>query len=163
MNEDVDETPRLRGPIVCVARAGDSIDGAQHVHWVDIWPKISACDGAGRERMGSFLHDLGGLLIYLRRAAGHRIQCWGDDLFRSDIVDEDEHPGPKRVQRPHRGGKALSGCRQLLYLAPEYSFNQCIAIGEVAIKSARPNLRAASNFVQRRPWPVLREGFPRDL
>ena len=86
-----------------------------------------------------------------------------DEQFSSHIFDEDEHPGPKRVQRPHRGGKALSGCRQLLYLAPEYSFNQCIAIGEVAIKSARPNLRAASNFVQRRPWPVLREGFPRDL
>ena len=48
LNENVHETPRLCGPIVCAARAGDPIDSAQHVHWIDIWPKISASDGAAR-------------------------------------------------------------------------------------------------------------------
>ena len=45
---DVYETPRLRGPVTGAARARDPINGAQHVHRIDIWPKISAGDGAAR-------------------------------------------------------------------------------------------------------------------
>jgi hypothetical protein len=48
LNEDVHESPGLCRPIVCAARARDPIDGAKHVHWIDIWPKISASDGAAR-------------------------------------------------------------------------------------------------------------------
>jgi hypothetical protein len=38
---------RAFGPVVRAARAGDPIDRAQHVHWIDIWPKVSAGDGRG--------------------------------------------------------------------------------------------------------------------
>jgi hypothetical protein len=48
LNEDVHEKPRLCGPIAGAARAGDPVDGTQHVHRIDIRAKISASDGAAR-------------------------------------------------------------------------------------------------------------------
>jgi hypothetical protein len=52
--------------------------------------KIAACDSVASQRVGRFFHDLCGLLKHPRRVAGHCVQCRGDDLFRGDVVDEDQ-------------------------------------------------------------------------
>ena len=65
------------GPVVFAAGDGEAVDGTHEVSEIDIRAKIAACDSAAGQRVGSFFHDLRGLLKYPRSAAGHRVQCRG--------------------------------------------------------------------------------------
>jgi NAD(P)-dependent dehydrogenase (short-subunit alcohol dehydrogenase family) len=147
LNENIHETPRFRRPIVCAAPAGDPVDGAQHVHRIDIWPKISARDSAPRQRIGSLLHDAGGLLIYVRGTASHGIQCWGNNSFRSNVVNEHQHPGPERFDRRQLGGELSLCLSQLFYLAYIDSGQQVIARRKVTVERARADLGALSYLI----------------
>jgi hypothetical protein len=55
LTPDVDEPARLFGRVLCGACDRDPIDGARHVHGIDIWTEISAADGSACECVHSFL------------------------------------------------------------------------------------------------------------
>jgi NAD(P)-dependent dehydrogenase (short-subunit alcohol dehydrogenase family) len=132
---------------VCAARAGDAINSTQHVHGIDIWPKISAGDGTARERIGSLFHDAGGLLIYLRRTASHRVQRGGNNSFRSDVVDEHQHPGSEGLDRRQFSRKLSLRFGQPLDFADIDRGQQVIARGKVTVERARSDLCAFGDLV----------------
>ncbi len=73
---------------------------------------------------------------YFGVAAGGRGERRGDDFFRGDVVDEEEHPGAEGFERREGFGEFLSGGGEFFDFGAIDGFEEVLAGGEVAVEGA---------------------------
>ena len=95
----------------------------------------------------SLFQDAATLLKHPIRAACHCVQRRGDDLFRSNVVDEDQQPRPQRLDRRQFGGELSLRLGQFLDFAYIDSGPQVIARRKVTVKHPRSDFGALGDLV----------------
>ena len=103
------------------------------------------------------------MLIHPGRAAGHSVQRRGDDLFRSNVVDEDQQPRPQRLDRRQLGGKLSLCLGELLDFADIDSGQQVVATRKVTVERPRADPGAPGDLVHAGLRASARENLLRDF
>lgn len=111
----------------------------------------------------SHFHDPVALLEHPRWAAGHCVQRRGDDLFRSNVVNEDQQPRPQRLDWRQFGGELSLRLGQFLDFTDIDSGQQIIARGKVTVERSRPDLGALGDLVHAGLRAPARENLLRDF
>ena len=122
--------------------------GAKQVEGLQIFAYVATFDRAFYQRADSSLNLRARTLIQLGGTADNRMQSWANDLFRRNVVDEQQHPGAQCFNGRQACREPILGCGQFFHLAPIDRFNQRIACRKVAIQSSRSHTCLFRNVVQ---------------
>src|SRR4029077_14552940 len=132
-DEDIYQPPGTLLPVGCGGHVGHADERSQQVEWVEVIAYIAALDGAFHQRIDRSLDLSAGTFVELRGAAHDRIQRRRNDVLRRNVINEQKHPAPQRLDRRHCLRELPLSCGQLLNLSSIHRLDQGIAARKVAI------------------------------
>jgi hypothetical protein len=85
------------------------------------------------------------------------LSAGGDDPLGCDIIDEEPHPGAKRLSGSHGFDRARRSAGQLLHFMAIDRLDDRVAGRKVAVKRSDPDARPPRDLVEARLRPCFRE------
>ena len=116
----------------------DADEGAHEVIRVSGFAEITAFDGALHEPTEGAVDDAACAFNEARRAPGNGVHGGHDEELRSDVVNEQEHPGTESFERGQFERVGFSSGDEFFYLGAEDGFDQSFSRGKVAVEGAGP-------------------------
>lgn len=133
-------------------------NSAQQVERVDIQLNIVAYHGPRGQQLDRSAYLRTRFRIKIGRAADKRVERGVHPMFRGDIVDEQKHPFPQRLDRGMRFGQPLGSPGELFRFVAINGLDQRVAIWEVTVEGPDPDLSRLRNFLQAYIRAFLGEG-----
>ena len=82
------------------------------------------------------------------RASGNGIESGRNDVLCRNVIDQQQHPGSKRLKRGHGLGETGRGRREFLHFVPVNTFDQLIPRRKMAIEGTCSNTRLLRDLLQ---------------
>ena len=156
-DEDVYQSSGALLPITARAYIGNADHRPKQIGGVNISSHVAALFRALHQFLDCSLDQAAGTFIKPGRTSGNAVESGGNDVFRRDVIDEQQQPGAQCLDRRH-GGNEPARCRgQLFHLAPIDRFDQRIPRREMAIQGTGPDTRLPRDVVQAGSSPVARK------
>ncbi len=127
---------------------GDADERPKKIEWIEIFAYAAGLDCTPDQRIDGSADLTAGTLIQLRRTSYQSIQCRCDDLFFSDMVYEQPHPGPQSFERGHGLSETCRCRRQFLHLSPVDRLDECVTRRKVAIERPGSDASLSGDVVQ---------------
>ncbi len=126
----------------------DADQGAKQVGCIEISAQIATLLGALDQPVDRALDGVACAFMKPGRAPGNGIQGGRDDVLCRNVIDQQQHPGSKRLERRHGLGETGRGRREFLHFVPVNTFNQLIARRKMAIEGTCANTRLVRDLLQ---------------
>src|SRR5258708_4443909 len=135
-DENIYESPCTLWPVGARRHIGDTDKRPKQIEWIEVCPYVAALNCMLHKRVNRTGDLSARSFIHLRGTSDDGVQCRCDDLFRFDVLHEEQHPGSQCLNGRQFPGE-LAFCRgQLFHFSVVDGFEKGIARPKVTVQGS---------------------------